>query len=163
MSVPIKIARTHDDAVLPHRHHSGDAYDICAVEFRRIVAGDILCPPESAQVLYPGYMTKAYTGLVVAIPEGYRLDVKARSGLAMQGLAIINGPGRIDTQYRGEICIILGNVGQQAIKLEKGKSIAQIDLERAREIDWQGAIVENIADTDRQDGGFGSTDKKKDS
>lgn len=107
-------------------------------------------------VLRPGEITLVRTGLAVEIPEGYEIQVRARSGLAAKaGVFLVNGLGTIDSDYRGEIKIIMSTCGPKPVTLEAGERIAQgvfAQVERA-EISWS----ENLSDTLRGEGGFGST------
>ena len=94
----------------------------------------------------------------VGIPEGYEIQIRPRSGLSLkQGLTVINSPGTIDSDYRGEIGIILINQSNQTQILELNTRIAQMVLQKVEEIDFEDS--DNIPDTLRGDGGYGSTDK----
>ena len=96
------------------------------------------------------------TGLQIAVPDGYEAQVRPRSGLALKyGLALVNSPGTIDSDYRGEIGIIVINLGQSVVKLAKGERVAQLVIAPVVRVEVK--VVENIEDTDRGAGGFGST------
>jgi dUTP pyrophosphatase len=99
------------------------------------------------------------TGLKIALPEGYEAQVRPRSGLAAKhGLTILNAPGTIDADYRGEIGVILVNLSNEAVEINPGERIAQLVVAQYTQVDWQ--VVESLDSTDRGEGGFGSTGKK---
>jgi dUTP pyrophosphatase len=100
---------------------------------------------------------KVKTGVKVAVPRGYKLCVSARSGLAEKGLLVSNAPGQVDSDYRGEIMLLLRNVGQEIIEIKHGERIAQCWLERVIRI--KPKIVVELPETKRGEGGFGSTGK----
>lgn len=96
------------------------------------------------------------TGLFLEIPEGYEAQVRPRSGLAAKhGISVLNSPGTIDADYRGEIKVILVNLSNQAFTIEPGERIAQIVFACIEQITWRD--VNNISITERGDGGFGHT------
>lgn len=99
------------------------------------------------------------TGLYFEIPEGYEIQVRPRSGLAAKkGVTILNAPGTIDADYRGELKVILVNLGTEDFTVVKGERIAQIVLARNERIVWEES--EELSSTSRGDGGFGSTGTK---
>lgn len=107
-------------------------------------------------VLPPGQFASVPTALCVAIPPGYEIQVRPRSGLAMRhGIGILNAPGTIDSDYRGEIHVILFNFGSQPHTIHRGDRIAQMILARVETIEWREA--ETLDDTRRGAGGFGHT------
>jgi dUTP pyrophosphatase len=101
---------------------------------------------------------KVKTGVKVAVPRGYKLCVAARSGLAERGLLVANAPGQVDSDYRGEIMLLLRNVGQEIIEVKHGERLAQCWLERVIRI--KPKIVTELPKTERGEGGFGSTGVK---
>lgn len=106
--------------------------------------------------LAPGTYQLVPTGLYVALPEGTELQVRPRSGLAFKhGVTVLNAPGTIDADYRGEIGVLLINHGPQPFRIEHGERIAQLVLARYERIAWQE--VEELPSTARGIGGFGST------
>lgn len=117
---------------------------------------DVCAAIRESLVLAPGARSAIPTGLSVQIPSGYELQVRPRSGLALRhGITCVNSPGTIDSDYRGEIRVILGNFGSEAHRIARGDRIAQLVLApvvRARVI-----LAESIDDTERGHGGFGST------
>lgn len=99
------------------------------------------------------------TGLRMAIPEGFEGQVRPRSGLALKhGLAMVNSPGTIDSDYRGEIAVILVNLGREAVRLEPGERIAQLVIVPVSRAALRK--VQALDETARGDGGFGSTGSK---
>lgn len=99
------------------------------------------------------------TGLKIALPEGYEAQVRPRSGLAAKhGLTVLNAPGTIDADYRGEIGVILVNLSNEAVDINPGERIAQLVVAQYTQVNWQA--VESLDSTDRGEGGFGSTGKK---
>ena len=109
----LSFKRIHPDAVLPSYAHPGDAgMDVRSVE-------DLVIPA--------GGRVLVHTGLVAVIPEGYELQVRSRSGLALKsGVAVLNSPGTVDAGYRGEIGVILANFGDGGFVVKKGDRVAQL-------------------------------------
>ena len=141
-TVPLQVTRLHPEAVLPAYAHDGDAgLDLVAVE-------DV--------VLAPGQRHAVATGLALAIPDGWVGLVHPRSGLALRhGLTVANAPGTIDAGYRGEVKVILVNLGAEPVTISVGERIAQLVLQEVGR-----AVVEEVdalGDTARGAGGFGST------
>ncbi|MEM8833344.1 MAG: dUTP diphosphatase [Pseudomonadota bacterium] len=111
--------------------------------------------PEAIE-LEPGDRMLIPTGLSIALPEGYEAQVRPRSGLALKhGITVLNTPGTIDADYRGEIGVILINHGKEAFTIERGMRIAQMVISRHQSIEWD--VVESLDETERGEGGFGST------
>ena len=99
------------------------------------------------------------TGLFLEIPAGYEVQVRPRSGLAAKkGITVLNAPGTIDADYRGEVCVILVNLSSEEFVIERGERIAQLVLARHEVIEWENA--EQLDSTERGTGGFGSTGVK---
>jgi len=99
------------------------------------------------------------TGLKIALPEGYEAQVRPRSGLAAKhGITVLNAPGTIDADYRGEIGVILVNLSNESFTIQPGERIAQLVLSKYEQIQWE--LTESLSVTDRGEGGFGSTGKK---
>lgn len=106
--------------------------------------------------LAPGERKLVGTGLRMAIPPGYEGQVRPRSGLALRkGVTMVNTPGTIDSDYRGEIMCILINLSQEGVKLDKGERIAQLVIVPVSQADL--LVVDALDDTQRGEGGFGST------
>ena len=99
------------------------------------------------------------TGLYLEIPAGYEVQVRPRSGLAAKkGVTVLNAPGTIDADYRGEVCVILVNLGADPVVIERGERIAQLVLAKHEVIEWEEA--DELAESERGAGGFGSTGVK---
>jgi dUTP pyrophosphatase len=96
------------------------------------------------------------TGLYIALPEGYEAQVRPRSGLALKkGITVLNSPGTIDADYRGEIGVVLVNISDVPFVIEDGERIAQMVIARHEQVRWEE--VETLDDTERGAGGFGHT------
>lgn len=107
-------------------------------------------------VLKKGETKLVQTGLRLAIPLGYEVHVRARSGLALKhGITVLNGIGTVDSDYRGPLGVILINHGKEDFPINKGNRIAQLVLNKVEQIEWQS--VASLDDTARGTGGFGST------
>ena len=99
------------------------------------------------------------TGLKIALPEGYEAQVRPRSGLAAKhGITVLNAPGTIDADYRGEIGVILVNLSNEPFTIQPGERIAQLVVAQYSQVEW--SPVESLDSTQRGEGGFGSTGKK---
>lgn len=99
------------------------------------------------------------TGLFIELPQGYEAQVRPRSGLAIkQGITCLNSPGTIDSDYRGEIKVVLINLSSETQVLAPGDRIAQMVVQKVERVSWQP--VESLTETSRSEGGFGSTGKK---
>ena len=105
-------------------------------------------------VLKPLQRCLVPTGLFMALPVGYEAQVRPRSGLAIKkGITVLNTPGTIDADYRGEVCVILVNLSTEDFVIEDGERIAQMVIARHEQVEWQP--VEVLVDTERGSGGFG--------
>ena len=99
------------------------------------------------------------TGLYIALPEGYEAQVRPRSGLAIKkGITVLNSPGTIDADYRGEICIILVNLSSEPFVIEDGERVAQMVIARHEQAEWEE--TDTLDETERGAGGFGHSGKK---
>jgi len=117
---------------------------------------DLIAAIDQDILLKPFERKAIPTGIVIALPDGYEAQIRARSGLALKhGIAVPNGPGTIDADYRGEICAILINLSNQDFVITRGMRIAQMIITQYSKANWN--IVEQLPETDRGDGGFGST------
>lgn len=117
---------------------------------------DLQAVLEEAVELAPLERILLKTGLFLALPPGTEAQVRPRSGLALKkGLSVLNSPGTIDADYRGEIGVILVNLSNEAVSIAPGERIAQLVLARYEAIDWQE--VSDLDETNRGSGGFGST------
>lgn len=98
------------------------------------------------------------TGLYIELPEGYEAQIRPRSGLAIKkGITVLNSPGTIDADYRGEICVILVNLSNEPFMINDGERVCQMVIARHAQADWEE--VENLNETERGAGGFGHTGK----
>jgi dUTP pyrophosphatase len=142
--IPVRIVN-HSGLPLPAYQTPGAAgMDVCA------------CLPAGDHSLAPGAWAAIPTGLFVEIPEGYELQVRPRSGLAAkQGVTVLNAPGTIDSDYRGELRVLLINHGPKAFVISHGMRIAQLVLAAHGHIAWQP--TDTLAETQRGAGGFGHT------
>lgn len=94
------------------------------------------------------------TGIYIALPSGFEAQVRPRSGLAIKkGITVLNSPGTIDADYRGEICVILINLSQEDFVVNDGERIAQMVISRYEKVEWSNVVA--LADTERGAGGFG--------
>jgi dUTP pyrophosphatase len=110
-------------------------------------------------VLGPLERAMVSTGLFVEIPEGYEAQIRPRSGLAIKkGITVLNSPGTIDSDYRGEVCIILVNLSSTEFVVKDGERICQMVIARHEKAEW--VEVETLSETERGEGGFGHTGKK---
>jgi dUTP pyrophosphatase len=143
MSVDVLVRRLHDDLPLPSYAHPGDA------------GADLVAAVDVE--LAPGERALVPTGVAIALPEGYAAFVHPRSGLAARhGLALVNAPGTIDAGYRGEIRVIVVNLDRsQPIRLRRGDRIAQLVVQRVDHARF--VAVDELPDSARAEGGFGST------
>ena len=120
---------------------------------------DLCADIESNVELAPMARALIPTGIAIALPIGFEAQIRPRSGLALkQGFTLVNTPGTIDSDYRGEIQIIAINLGSEPVIIERGRRIAQMVLQRVIRAQWQE--VDELPSSARQDGGFGHTDKK---
>jgi dUTP pyrophosphatase len=107
-------------------------------------------------VLQPLERTLVPTGLFMALPQGYEAQVRPRSGLAIKkGITVLNSPGTIDADYRGEVCVILVNLSNEPFTITDGERIAQMVIARHEQVEW--CECEVLDETDRGAGGFGHT------
>lgn len=112
-----------------------------------------------AITLKPLERTLVKTGLFIELPVGYEAQVRPRSGLAYKnGVTVLNTPGTIDADYRGEIGVILVNLSNEDFVIENGERVAQMVIAKHEQAEWN--LVEDLSDTERGAGGFGSTGKK---
>ena len=138
----LRFKRVHPDAVLPSYAHPGDAgMDLRSVD-------DV--------TIAPGKRALVHTGLVMLLPPTYEAQVRPRSGLALKsGVTVLNTPGTIDSGYRGEVGVILINLGEADFRVKKGDKIAQLVI--APVIQPEIVETDSVDETDRGTGGFGST------
>lgn len=140
--IQIKIQKIHEDAILPEYSHAGDAgADLFSIE---------------DYAIHPGKRVLVKTGLKMGIPKGYEGQVRSKSGLALNyGIKVLNSPGTIDSEFRGEIGVLLINLGQDFYKIKKGQKVAQIVFKQVERALFNES--ESLDETIRGEGGFGST------
>lgn len=138
----VKVQRIEADAKMPcYAHHGDSGMDLFSVE---------------EMVLQPGERKLVRTGIKISLPKGFEAQVRPKSGIAINnGVTVLNTPGTIDSCYRGEVQVILINLGKEAFKIEKGKKIAQLAIAKVEEAKVKE--VDELDETSRSDGGFGST------
>ena len=140
--ITVRFKRLSPLAVLPAYAHPGDV-------------GMDLCASEAVQI-EPGHRTLVKTGLAIELPPGHEAQVRPRSGLALKhGVTVLNAPGTIDQGYRGEIGVILANLGDDLFSITPGMRIAQLVVAPVTQV--QIEAVATVSDTARGTGGFGST------
>jgi dUTP pyrophosphatase len=127
-----------------------------AYETEHAAGMDLRATVSAPVTVQPGERTLVPTGLRIALPEGYEAQVRPRSGLAIKfGISLLNSPGTIDADYRGEIRVILANLGQEPFTIQRGDRIAQMIIAPVTKVTW--APVDELSETARGAGGFGHT------
>jgi len=146
MSVPVSVKR------LPH----GADLPLPAYETAHAAGLDLMAAIETEVTLVPGKHELISTGLAIALPEGFEAQVRPRSGLAAKhGVTVLNSPGTIDADYRGEIKVILINHGAEPFTISRGMRIAQMVVAPVSQARW--IETDDLSETARGAGGFGST------
>ena len=119
---------------------------------------DLVAAVETDTVIAPGQRKLIPTGICIALPPGFEAQVRPRSGLAINhGIGLLNAPGTIDADYRGEIKVIVANFGEEPFIVKRGDRIAQMVIKRVACAEWE--VVDDLPPTERNDGGFGHTGK----
>ena len=150
MSETVKVDIRH----LPH----GEGLALPAYQSAHAAGLDLLAavPEQAPMILAPGQHAMIPTGLVIALPPGYEAQVRPRSGLAAKhGVTVLNTPGTVDADYRGEVSVILINHGDTAFPIRRGERIAQMVIASVTRAEL--VPTESLSATDRGSGGFGST------
>jgi len=150
MSGAIKV----DVLQLPH----AEGLALPAYQSSQAAGLDLLAavPEQTPLVLAAGQHAMVPTGLVIALPEGFEAQVRPRSGLAARhGVTVLNSPGTVDADYRGEINVLLVNLGQEAFTIRRGERIAQMIVAPVTRVEL--ARADSLSATSRGSGGFGST------
>lgn len=120
---------------------------------------DLRANIDSPIVLGPMERCLVPTGLFMALPAGYEAQVRPRSGLALKkGVTVLNSPGTIDADYRGEVCIILVNLSAEPFTIEDGERVAQMVIARHEQAEWE--VTDVLDETERGEGGFGHSGRK---
>lgn len=138
----VKVKKLHDEAVIPKYATTGSSgFDFYSVE---------------SYTIYPGQTVLVKTGLAFSIPEDTEIQVRPRSGLSLKtGMRVANAPGTVDEDFRGEVCVIMENTGTQTYNIKKHERVAQGVLCPVFKADFE--VVEDLSDTERGAGGFGSS------
>ena len=135
---------------------SGAGLPLPAYQSAHAAAMDLHAAVETPETIQPGRIALVGCGFAMALPAGYEAQVRPRSGLASRhGLTVVNSPGTIDADYRGEVKVALVNLGQAAVTIERGTRIAQLVVAPVTRVSWK--TVERLPETERGAGGFGST------
>jgi dUTP pyrophosphatase len=138
--------------IVNHSHHDLPHYETAqsaGVDLRAYL-------PEGPMTLEPLQRCLVPTGLHIELPVGFEAQVRPRSGLALKkGITVLNSPGTIDADYRGEICVILINLSQEPFVINDGERIAQMVIARHERAEWE--LCEELNQTERGSGGFGHT------
>ena len=140
----VKVKILNPNAIVPkYQTEEAAGFDLPSIEEKTIKAGE---------------RDVIKTGLAVALPKGYELQVRPRSGLALKnGITVLNTPGTVDSDYRGELMVILLNTSNEDFAVKKGDRIAQAVIKEILQADF--AVVDELDSTERGTGGFGSTGK----
>lgn len=138
----VRVKTVDPDAIIPkYQTKEAAGFDLHSIEEKTIRAGE---------------RDVVKTGLAIALPKGYELQVRPRSGLALKnGITVLNTPGTIDSDYRGELMVILLNTSREDFAIKKGDRIAQAVIKEILQADF--AVVDELDSTERGTGGFGST------
>lgn len=140
----VKIIRMYDDVILPEYKTSGAVgMDICAYE------------EFEDDYIHPGEIKIISTGIKLQLPDNVECQVRSRSGLSVQGIIVVNSPGTIDPDYTGEVRVILTNISNVKYPIYKGDRIAQLVFAPITRVKFDE--VKTFVETERGDGGFGST------
>lgn len=138
------------------RLRNSDGLDLPAYATASSAGMDLLAATDSPQTIEPGERELIPTGIAIALPEGYEAQVRPRSGLALKhGVTVLNAPGTVDADYRGEIGVILINHGKEPFLVERGMRIAQMVFAKVSIGAWEE--VPALPESERAEGGFGST------
>ena len=139
----IKIAKLYEDAIIPEYFNEASGADIYSRE---------------EYILKPGSIQLISTGLKVEVPKGYEMQIRPKSGLALNyGLTVLNTPGTIDSDYRGEINVILINHSNKDYKIKKDQKVAQVVIQKVERAQFKIVKEHELSKTERDIGGFGST------
>ena len=150
MSASVRI----DVRRLPH----GEGLALPAYQSAHAAGLDLVAavPEDAPMTLDPGKYALVPTGLTIALPPGYEAQVRPRSGLAAKhGITVLNSPGTVDADYRGEICVLLINHGDAPFPIRRGERIAQMVIAAVTQVEL--VAVAELSATERGSGGFGST------
>ncbi len=148
LTVPVIRIRTgFEDLPLPSHATEGSA----GVDLRAAIDEDL--------ILDPGAILAVPTNLAIALPPGWEAQVRPRSGLALHhGITLPNSPGTIDADYRGEVKVIMANLGKEPFRIRRGDRIAQLVVSRVARLEWKE--VDTLPESDRGEGGFGHSGRQ---
>lgn len=143
LNVGVKTSKNYKDLPLP----SYSTAQSSGLDLLAAIERDIIIQPLSRELIA--------CGIYISIPNGYEAQIRSRSGLALKnGIMVLNSPGTIDSDYRGEIMVILANFGKEDFLITRGMRIAQMVFSKCYQVSWNISELEN---TNRGEGGFGST------
>ncbi|MCC7017569.1 MAG: dUTP diphosphatase [Rhodospirillales bacterium] len=146
MSIEVAVQR------LPH----GDGLALPGYASAGAAGADLLAAVSSPVILAPGERAAIPSGIALALPEGFEAQVRPRSGIALEhGVTVLNAPGTVDSDYRGEIKVILVNLGRSPFVVERGMRIAQIVVARIEPVRWR--VSDSLPASERGPSGFGSS------
>jgi dUTP pyrophosphatase len=142
----VKFKKLDESAIVPHYETKGAAgMDLC-----------VLLENNKEEILKSGEIKLFKTGLAISLPEGYEAQIRSRSGLSLKnGVVVLNAPGTIDSDYRGEIGLIMANCSKFDFNIKNGMRLAQLVVAKYEKVEVE--IVSSLDSTDRNEGGFGST------
>ena len=150
LQINIKTNFKHHDSEIPQHAHEGDA----GVDLRADTSGPVW--------IHPGETIRIPTGIYIALPQAgeedpamWEMQIRSRSGWASRGIIVANSPGTIDSSYRGEIQVILANIGSDPCQILPGDRVAQAVVSLVAKFDWN--LVDDLDDTSRNTKGLGST------
>jgi dUTP pyrophosphatase len=154
MTTDINKESSIEISLTPHEHAVG--LNLPTYATAQSAGMDLTAALEEAIEISPGERALVPTGISIGLPEGYEAQIRPRSGLAIKyGVTVLNTPGTIDADYRGEIKVVLINHGQEPFTIERGMRIAQMVIARHAVVKWN--VVKELNETERGEGGFGST------
>ena len=138
--------------ILPH----GDGLSLPDFATLGSAGMDLRAAIESTLEILPHRRVRVPCGFSMELPQGLEGQIRSRSGLAFkQGLLVLNAPGTVDSDYRGEVCVLLANMSEKAATIQRGERIAQMVIAPYIRVEWE--VVEKVGDSDRGEKGFGST------
>jgi len=147
------------DALMKIKIINKSRHDLPHYETIASAGMDLRANLTDSRVLKPLERTIVGTGLFIELPIGFEAQVRPRSGLAAKkGITVLNAPGTIDADYRGEIGVILVNLSNESFEIQNGERIAQLVIAKHERAEWE--LSEELSETERGDGGFGSTGVK---
>lgn len=159
-AVPVKIINKSTNEIPQYATPDSAGVDVCAYCIDDKFMGHAADWDEKSQCvrIFSGGRALIHTGLYLEIPKGYECQVRPRSGLALkQGITVLNTPGTIDADYRGEVGIILVNLSNECFEVKTGDRIAQLVFNKVEHVEFE--VTDQLEETERGEGGFGHTGK----